>query len=168
MSTLSKRARVSRQLIYGHFANVDEVLEALFDQVFRTYFERMAPFDPILELVGDQAPLRFDGILALPDPVRRLGAMAFFSGTQARPYLQRFRERFDAMLERNWIAPLVRGGRERSTATSSVYSTIASSFECGDLIDRGVITRFDAEAQLASLNGLVLQAPRQPLMSLAN
>jgi len=168
MSALSARTRVSRQLIYGHFGNVDEVLEALFEHTFENYFERMRPYDPILELVGDQGPVRFNGILDLPDPVRRLGAIAFFSGTHTRPFLRRFRNRFDGLLEHRWIMPLVEGGLDRMSATSAVYATIASSFECGDLIDRGIITRFDAESQLAMMSDSMPRATQHPIMSLAN
>ena len=168
MSTLSEQTNITRQAIYCHFRNVDEVLEALCEQVYYRYYDVLEAYDPYAQFIADQSVWRVDSILDLPGPVRRLGAIAFFSGDRSRTFLHGFQRRFDELLHRNWIDPLIESGFPRAAATSTVYSIVASSFQCGELIDRGLITKFDAQSQLATMSDVTLQVPRRPLMTLVN
>ena len=157
MSSLSLRTGVSRQIVYLHFHNVDEVLDSLFEQLFRQYFWTVDGADSILSVQKEQGLLRLEGILDLPRPVQRLMSAAFFSGPYGRPSLSRIKHRLDDVLEKNWIAPLTEQGFDRGFVTSSVYTIVASALECCELIERGVMSAKQSQSQLVRMIDFLMQ-----------
>ena len=160
MSNLSTRTGVSRQIVYTHFHDIDEVLEALFENVFAEYFLGVEPSDAMLTLQKEQGLLRLEGILDLPLSVHRLVSAAFFCDAHGRPSLKRIQSSLDQLLERNWIAPLTANGFQRCAVASSVYTIVAASLECRDLIDRDMLTLYDAQLQIGRMLDLMLRDPQ--------
>ena len=167
MSNLSTRTGVSRQIVYLHFHNVDEVLDSLFSQLFTQYFSTTNDVETILAVQKERGLLRIEGILDLPRPVQQLLSAAFFCGPHGRPSLSAVQKRVDALLERNWIAPLASMGYERGFVTTSVYSIVASALECCDLIQRGLMTVPEAKSQLSRMFEYVMH-DNQPVVAAAS
>jgi len=164
MATLSAHTGVSRQVIYLHFHSVDEVLEAMFDQTYHEYFDPQEGDDLLLALQQEQGLLRLESLLDMPAPVQRVVATAFFCGPHGRPFMMKIQRHLDQLLDRNWITPLTSMGIDRSCVIASVYTIVASALECYELIERGMMTKSDAEAQLVRMIDFLLQNPRRSLM----
>jgi AcrR family transcriptional regulator len=162
MSALSARTGVSRQIVYQHFHNVDEVLEALFDRTYHTYFDHLDLGTNTYEFEEQRGLLRLEGIFELPLPMQRLVASAFFAGPHGRPFLMVIQRRLDELIDRNWVRPLVRIGYDQHAVISGVYTVVAATLECCELIEREMMTRLDAQLQIGRMVGLLLDNPRVP------
>jgi AcrR family transcriptional regulator len=159
MPEIATRVGVSRQIIYLHFHGIDEVLEAVYDRTFHEYFEDLVSAGNGTDNLVHVGVARLERILELPPTIHQVVATAFFaSPTSRQPQLMLQRRLFD-MLETNWVEPLAELGIDSAMVTSGLYAIFASTLVFRDLIDRGVITRADANRQLRRLVNTLFRNP---------
>jgi AcrR family transcriptional regulator len=160
MKGLAAEARVSRQLVYQHFADLPELLVAVTERLFQA--TRDATEAVVAQGrdgdVADVARRSFEIYLDLPREQRRVLRAITAEPEIESPELRRVRRHVRDQLVALWTPGVRRRtGLPPTKARALAWTMTSAAWGLGDLVDDDEISLPHARELLARVAGLVLQ-----------
>jgi AcrR family transcriptional regulator len=155
-----ERSSLSRQTFYANFQNIEDLLFALVDHIWSTYFGDLEP------ALGDRrAPeyvvTRLSRFLDMPPSIRKLVASAIVPDAHTHPSLVLIRDRVWESVETNWITTNVNSATPRRLAVAATSVLFAATLNLCALKDAGVLTDDDVLMDLATVARALDEDPRR-------
>lgn len=151
MPVIAQTAKVSRQYLYEYFHSVDEVVEALFERVYQVAFVSAPAIREASGSTVERAATRLDAILGLPLWATRVITSAILITAPAGSVRESLRRRVRAIIEVNWINPLIDRGVDPRIASSSVGAIVTCALYYRELIAEEALDRETALRQLLAV-----------------
>jgi AcrR family transcriptional regulator len=163
MPMLAGEANVSRQYLYEYFHSSSEVVESLFDRVHDTYFLNSPLLADTDGSVRTRALRRLAAFLSLPIAACRVVAAALLVTESPGASRRLVRERMRAIINTNWVQPLIDLGVPSEIADSSVGAVVAVTLYFREMIEEGRLSQDTALSQIELVIAALVPQGTYPL-----